>query len=102
MQDGCAENAIRPFTVGRKNWLFCDTPKGADVSAIVYRVVETAKANGLEPYRYLKLLLTELPYLGKTPSQEDLMQFFPWSKTVPSRFMRKIVCRLRLSEVSRQ
>ena len=77
-----AENAIRPFTVGRKNWLFCDTPKGADASAIVYTVVETAKANGLEPYRYLKLLLTELPYLGKTPSQEDLMQFLPWSKTM--------------------
>ena len=77
-----AENAIRPFTVGRKNRLFCDTPKGADASAIVYTVVETAKANGLEPYRYLKLLLTELPYLGKTPSQEDLMQFLPWSKTM--------------------
>lgn len=77
-----AENAIRPFTVGRKNWLFCDTPKGADASAIVYTVIETAKANGLEPYRYLKLLLTELPYLGKTPSQEDLMQFLPWSKTM--------------------
>ena len=77
-----AENAIRPFTVGRKNWLFCDTPKGADASAIVYTVVETAKANGLEPYRYLKLLLTELPYLGKTPSQEDLMQFLPWSKAM--------------------
>lgn len=77
-----AENAIRPFTVGRKNWLFCDTPKGADASAIVYTVVETAKANGLEPYRYLKLLLTELPYLGKAPSQEDLMQFLPWSKTM--------------------
>lgn len=77
-----AENAIRPFTVGRKNWLFCDTPKGADASAIVYTVVETAKANGLEPYRYLKLLLTELPYLGKAPSQKDLMQFLPWSKTM--------------------
>ena len=47
-----AENAIRPFTVGRKNWLFCDTPKGADASAIVYTLAETAKANGLEPYRY--------------------------------------------------
>ena len=45
-------------------------------------MVETAKANGLEPYRYLKLLLTELPYLDKTPSQEDLMQFLPWSKTM--------------------
>ena len=44
-----AENAIRPFVVGRKNWLFSDTPKGADSSAIVYTLVETAKANGVEP-----------------------------------------------------
>ena len=56
--------------------------RGANASAIVYTVVETAKANGLEPYRYLKLLLTELPYWGKTPSQEDLMQFLPWSKAM--------------------
>ena len=74
-----AENAIRPFTLGRKNWLFCDTPKGADSSAIVYTLVETAKANGLEPYAYLLQALTELPYLGKSPSQEDLNAFLPWS-----------------------
>ena len=73
-----AENAIRPFAVGRKNWLFCDTPKGADSSAIVYTLVETAKANGLDPYAYLRLLLTELPYLGKTPSRELLDDFLPW------------------------
>ena len=76
------ENAIRPFAVGRKNWLFCDTPKGADASAIVYTLVETAKANGLDPYSYLKLLLTELPYLGKTPSQEDLDAFLPWKPKI--------------------
>ena len=49
-----AENAIRPFVVGRKNWLFCDTPKGAEASAIVYTLVETAKANRLEPFDYLE------------------------------------------------
>ena len=74
-----AENAIRPFTLGRKNWLFCNTPKGADSSAIVYTLVETAKANGLEPYAYLLQALTELPYLGKSPSQEDLNDFLSWS-----------------------
>ena len=78
------ENAIRPFAVGRKNWLFCDTPKGADASAIVYTLVETAKANGLDPYSYLKLLLTELPYLGKTPSQEELDAFLPWKPKIQS------------------
>ena len=45
-----AERAVRPFAVGRKNWLFSNTPKGADASAAVYSIVETAKANGLRPY----------------------------------------------------
>lgn len=48
------ENAIRPFVVGRKAWLFSDTPAGANASAVVYSVLETAKANGLEPYMWLR------------------------------------------------
>ncbi|MDU5223089.1 MAG: transposase, partial [Blautia producta] len=48
-----SENAVRPFTVGRKNWLFCDTPNGAQASAIVYTMVEMAKANGVNVYHYL-------------------------------------------------
>ncbi len=48
-----AENAIRPFVIGRKNWLFANTPKGAHASACFYSLVETAKANGVEPYAYL-------------------------------------------------
>ena len=51
-----AERAVRPFVVGRKNWLFSNTPKGADASAAVYSIVETAKANGLRPFPYLRLL----------------------------------------------
>lgn len=47
LSNNAAENAIRPFTVGRKNWLFSDTPKGASASAAVYSIIETAKANGL-------------------------------------------------------
>lgn len=77
-----AENAIRPFTLGRKNWLFCDTPKGADSSAVVYTLVETAKANGLELYTYLLQVLTELPCLEKNPSLENLNAFLPWSATM--------------------
>ena len=64
-----AENTIRPFAVGRKNWFFCDTPKGADSSAIVYTMVETAKANGLDPYDYLLNILGAIPYLGKNPAE---------------------------------
>ena len=55
------ENAIRPFVVGRKNWLFSCTPEGASASACIYSLIETAKANGLEPYWYLKYFFENLP-----------------------------------------
>jgi transposase len=55
------ENAIRPFVIGRRNWLFADTDKGARASAAIYSVIECAKANGLDPYQYLRVLLSELP-----------------------------------------
>ena len=54
------ERAVRPFAAGRKNWLFSNTPRGADASAAVYSIVETAKANGLRSFPYLKLLLERL------------------------------------------
>lgn len=68
-----AERAVRPFAVGRKNWLFCNTPHGADASAAIYAIVETAKANGLRPFRYLNFLLERLSQ-GYPP--EDCL---PWS-----------------------
>ena len=71
-----AERAVRPFAVGRKNWLFSNTPKGADASAAVYSIVETAKANGLRPCRYLKFLLERLS--AGVPADEC----FPWSEAV--------------------
>ena len=61
-----AENAIRPFVLGRKNWLFAGSPKGAETSALLYSLVETAKANGLEPWAYLNHLFERLP-LAKSP-----------------------------------
>ena len=79
ISNNLAENAIRPFVVGRKNWLFCDTVKGAESSAIVYTLVETAKANGFEPYAYLLRLLTLLPYLGKSPGKDQLDALMPWN-----------------------
>lgn len=57
-----AENAIRPFVIGRKNWLFAGTPDGAKASADIYSLIETAKANNLEPYRYLRFLFEKLPF----------------------------------------
>ena len=56
-----AERAVCPFAVGRKNWLFCNTPAGADASAAIYSIVETARANCLRPFRYLQFLLERLP-----------------------------------------
>jgi transposase len=79
ISNNLAENAIRPFVVGRKNWLFCDTVKGADSSAIVYSLVETAKANEIEPYRYLLYVLSMLPYIGTNPSNAQLDQYMPWN-----------------------
>lgn len=55
------ENAIRPFVLGRKNWLFSNTPRGAQSSAVLYSLIESAKANGLEPYRYLRYIFDRLP-----------------------------------------
>ena len=69
-----AENAIRPFAVGRKNWLFAGSPAGAQASATLYSLVETAKANEIEPYRYLRFLFERLPY-ATTP--EDYRKLTP-------------------------
>jgi len=71
-----AENAIRPFVVGRKNWLFSDTPKGATASAQIYSLVETAKANGQEPYAWLRHVLERLP---QARSLEDYEALLPWN-----------------------
>ena len=68
-----AENAIRPFVVGRKNWLFSTSVKGVNASANLYSLIETAKANGLEPYAYLRHLFTALPKAETVESIEALL-----------------------------
>jgi transposase len=69
-----AERAIKPFVIGRKNWLFANTSNGAEASAVLYSLVETAKANGLTPFDYIKHLLEELP---KQPDSID--HLLPWN-----------------------
>jgi transposase len=68
------ENAIRPFVVGRKNWLFAGSPDGAKASAIFFTLIETAKANGLEPYAYLRYIFEKLPL---AQSEQDLKDLLP-------------------------
>tara|TARA_R110001583_G_scaffold161049_1_gene312957 strand:- start:191 stop:1753 length:1563 start_codon:yes stop_codon:yes gene_type:complete len=70
-----AERAIKPFVIGRKNWLFSNTPNGAKASATLYSIIETVKANGLVPYDYLNYLLSEIPTLQPEQSIDHLL---PW------------------------
>ena len=58
-----SERSIKPFVIGRKNWLFANTPRGAKASAAIYSVIETAKENSLHPYNYLKYLFEQLPQI---------------------------------------
>ena len=81
-----AENAIRPFVVGRKNFLFADTPAGAYASAALCSIVETAKANGHEPYWYLRFLLANV--VGAT-STEDYERLLPQNLR-PDELVREI------------
>jgi len=73
-----AERSIKPFVIGRKNWLFANTPKGAHASAIIYSIVETAKENLLDPYAYLTHLFEKLPNMDCN-SIEALDQLLPWN-----------------------
>lgn len=77
-----SENAIRPFAVGRKNWLFSDTVDGANASAVVYTIVEMAKAHDLNIYEYLKFLLEKRP--SKEMTDEQFEELAPWSKQLQS------------------
>lgn len=74
-----AERSIKPFVMGRKNWLFCDSVGGAKASAIAFSIIETAKENGLKPFEYLRFLLETLP--NATSNQLD--DLLPWSDALP-------------------
>ena len=79
IDNNTAENAIRPFVIGRKNWLFAGSPKGAETSALLYSLIETAKANALEPWAYLNHLFEHLP-AAKTP--EAIAALLPHNLTM--------------------
>lgn len=72
------ENAIRPFTVGRKNWLFSESQEGAEASAIVCSMVEMTKAHNLKIYKYLKFLFEQGP--NNKMNNEPLQALMPWSQ----------------------
>jgi transposase len=72
IDNNLAENAIRPFVIGRKGWMFAGSPRGAHASATLYSLIETAKANGLEPRAYLTFLFERLPE-ARTPEELDVL-----------------------------
>ena len=76
ISNALAENAIRPFAVGRRNWLLADTPRGARASATAYSLIETVKANGLEPYDYLCYVLQHIAAADNVEKFEALL---PWN-----------------------
>ncbi len=78
---------MRPFVVERKNWMFHDSIQGAQASAVIYSISETAKLNNLRPYYYFKHLLTELPKLCDEKGNIDtakLNHLLPWAKELPA------------------
>ena len=88
-----AEQAIRPFTIGRKNFVLMESDNGAKASAMLYSLVETAKANNINTYQYLELLLTEIPKHMDDDNLNFLDELLPWSprvqKECPSRYKKK-------------
>ncbi|PHR90533.1 MAG: hypothetical protein COA78_35080 [Blastopirellula sp.] len=75
IDNNAAENAIRPFVIGRKNWLFSNSQRGAKASATLYGLIETAKANGKEPYSYLSWLFEKLP----STDLQNIESLMPWN-----------------------
>lgn len=87
IDDSASERALRNFTIGRKNWVTINTVRGAQASAVIYSITETARANNLNVYYYIKHLLTELPQLVDKNGNIDeskLEPLMPWSKTLPA------------------
>ena len=82
MDNNYAEQAIRPFTLGRKNFVIIESDNGAKASAILYSLVETAKANQINTYKYFELLLTEIPKHMNDKDLSFIDDLMPWSKRV--------------------
>ena len=89
IDNNSAERAIKNFAVGRRNWLFAKSIRGADASAVVYSIAETALLNGLKPYVYLSYVLDELRKMGSFPKPDDLNRLLPWSDELPEVFRTK-------------
>ena len=77
-----SERSIKPFVIGRKNWMFANTPRGATASATIYSIVESARENGLNPYSYLRYLFEQLPNMD-IQDKVALDTMLPWADEIP-------------------
>lgn len=82
ISNNLAENSIRPFTIGRKNWLFSGSPRGAEASAGIYTLIETAKVNGLNPRKYIQYILSDIPGSDFRRHPEFLEDYLPWNAAI--------------------
>lgn len=89
MDNNASERAIRGFCIGKKNWQMIDTINGAKASAVIYSIVETAKANNLKPFDYVQYLLEELPKHMEDTDRSFLKNLLPWSQTLPEEIRKK-------------
>lgn len=89
IDNNSAERAIKNFAVGRRNWLFAKSIRGADASAVVYSITETALLNGLKPYVYLTYVLDQIRQMGPFPKPKELDRLLPWSNNLPEGFRTK-------------
>ena len=83
IDNSAAERALKNFAVGRRNWLFSKSIRGAQASATVYSITETALLNGLKPYNYLSYVLEKMKDLGAFPAKEEMIKLLPWSSSLP-------------------
>ncbi len=92
MDNNYAEQAIRPFTIARKNFMLMESDNGAKASAMIFSIAETAKANNLNTYEYFELLLTEIPKHQEDKNLDFPNSLLPWAKSVqqkwPSRYKK--------------
>lgn len=89
LSNNASENCIRPVALARKNFLFSDTPRGAEASALVFSIMETARANGVDSYEYLVYIFKSLPNIDFQSNNDILDNYMPWSETLPA------VCKMK-------
>ena len=89
IDNNSAERAIKNFAVGRRNWLFAKSIRGADASAVVYSITETALLSGLKPYVYRTYVLDQIRQMGPIPKPDELERLLPWSDDLPEEFRTK-------------